>query len=150
MLPPCRFVVFPRCGGSLQQQPCRRRRRLRHTPPLLHARRLRQHAADSHARRRRRVAGASARRNHRVVAAAVRRHRGVQQRAHGGARARPRESPRVGTAQGHGVRVAERGLVTDLSMHLVMDDGSGSVDVKGASTSRWTLHILFVRMAKQH
>ena len=42
-----------------------------------------------------------------------------------------RDSPRVGTAQGHGVRVAERGTVTDLSMHLVMHDGSGSVDVKG-------------------
>ncbi|KAL6659853.1 hypothetical protein ACP70R_002682 [Stipagrostis hirtigluma subsp. patula] len=41
------------------------------------------------------------------------------------------DTARVGTAQGFAVRVAERGTVSDLSMHLVMEDGSGSVDVKG-------------------
>ncbi|BAF27863.1 dirigent protein 1 [Oryza sativa Japonica Group] len=43
-------------------------------------------------------------------------------------------SARVGTAQGFGVRVSEGGLVTDLSMHLVMEAGEhrgSSVAIKG-------------------
>ncbi|XP_040384560.1 dirigent protein 1-like [Oryza brachyantha] len=43
-------------------------------------------------------------------------------------------SARVGTAQGFGVRVSERGVVTDLSMHMVMEAGEhrgSSVAVKG-------------------
>uniref|UniRef100_J3N6U8 Dirigent protein n=1 Tax=Oryza brachyantha TaxID=4533 RepID=J3N6U8_ORYBR len=43
-------------------------------------------------------------------------------------------SARVGTAQGFGVRVLERGVVTDLSMHVVLEAGEhrgSSVAVKG-------------------
>uniref|UniRef100_A0A0E0MDU6 Dirigent protein n=1 Tax=Oryza punctata TaxID=4537 RepID=A0A0E0MDU6_ORYPU len=46
----------------------------------------------------------------------------------------PPPRARVGTAQGFGVRVSERGLVTDLSMHMVMEAGEhrgSSVAIKG-------------------
>uniref|UniRef100_A0A0E0MDU7 Dirigent protein n=1 Tax=Oryza punctata TaxID=4537 RepID=A0A0E0MDU7_ORYPU len=106
--PPPRLLP-PRSSRLPPQQ------RRHHPPPLLHARRL--HRADSHRHARRR----------RPFGDIVALNNVLTEGPSAG-------SARVGTAQGFAVRVSEGGVVSDLSLHMVLDAGEhrgSTVTAKG-------------------
>uniref|UniRef100_J3N6U5 Dirigent protein n=1 Tax=Oryza brachyantha TaxID=4533 RepID=J3N6U5_ORYBR len=122
---PLRLLPPPRSRRVLPSP-----RRCHHAPPLLHARRLHRPAPHPHARRVRLGADGTPP----ATATSPRQFGDIVVLNNALTEGPGAGSARVGTAQGFGVRVSERGVVTDLSMHMVMEAGEhrgSSVAVKG-------------------